>query len=157
MTARLEDILNLKKPDPITDTQLQEFAEDDVQPSLNELDKVDAALPQVTGLDKVSAELDDYAKKSIGAFEDIMHIAKSTNDKDAPLMFDSAAKMMKNAINATQQKINAKLKVVELQMKKQQQSASTPNDEVSENKIVGNRAELLKTLVAEVRKNSSKE
>jgi hypothetical protein len=121
MTKKLEDLLNLPtseeplvNPEPMT--QLPTI---DLQEKLEEFDKIAAALPRVKGLGDVSdAELDALAIKAEQAYDDLMDLGMNVEARYGARMFEVAAQMMNAAIVAKTNKIDKKLKMVDLQLKK---------------------------------------
>lgn len=125
MTKKLEEIFNLpehNKEDFIDPSQ--EPVEPTVpvislQEKLEEFDKISAALPKVNGLGDVSdAELEALAKKAEEAYDDIMDLGMNVEAKYSARMFEVAGNMLNAAITAKSAKIDKKLKMVELQIKK---------------------------------------
>jgi hypothetical protein len=123
MTKKLEDLLNLpaKKEKiiaPTADTETP-TAVVNLQNQLAEFDKISSALPQVKGLGDMSdAELDGLANKAEQAFEDLMDLGMNVEAKYGSRMFEVAGTMLTAAINAKSAKIDKKLKMVDLQLKK---------------------------------------
>ena len=81
MTKKLEDLLNLPDSKQIVEESRKEKKEtaiveqEDTMRSIQELDKIQAALPQVKGLgDLGDTELDEVATKSMDAYEDLMDL-----------------------------------------------------------------------------------
>jgi hypothetical protein len=122
MTRRLEEILNIEPTaEPYVEpvTPVQEPAPIDLQEKLEEFDKISAALPRVKGLGDISdAELDALAIKAEKAYEDLMDLGMNVEARYGARMFEVAANMMNAAITAKSAKIDKKLKMVELQLKK---------------------------------------
>lgn len=122
MTKKLEELLNLPEttelvedpqavPEPTTVIDLQE--------KLEEFDKIAAALPKVKGLgDMADAELDALASKAEQAYDDLMDLGMNVEARYGARMFEVAAQMMNAAIAAKTNKIDKKLKMVDLQLKK---------------------------------------
>lgn len=123
MTKKLEELLDI--------AQVRENAEPppaDLEPTpavisleekLEEFDKISAALPRVKGLgDMADTELDDLAKKATDAYDDIMDLAMQVEPKYSARMFEVATGMLSAAITAKTNKIDKKLKMVDLQLKK---------------------------------------
>jgi len=52
------------------------------------------------------------------AFKDLMDLGQNVEDRHAAPVFDSASKMMTNAITAKTAKMDKKLKMIEMQMRK---------------------------------------
>jgi hypothetical protein len=88
--------------------------------NIDEYDKISAALPQVKGLgDLGDAELDDLAKRATEAYEDIMDLGMNVEARYSGRLFEVAASMLGNAITAKTAKLDKKLKMIDLQLKKQ--------------------------------------
>lgn len=123
MTKRLEELLNL---DSTTDTVLPAESVDvtpvatiNLQDKLEEFDKISAALPRVVGLgDMADNELDALADKAEKAYDDLMDLGMNVEARYGSRMFEVAAQMMNAAITAKTNKIDKKLKMVDLQLKK---------------------------------------
>jgi len=121
MTKKLEEILNIESTEkeleePKTDVQVPTI---DLQEKLEEFDKISAALPRVKGLGDISdAELDALAIKAEQAYDDLMDLGMNVEARYSSRMFEVAAQMMNAAITAKTNKIEKKLKMVDLQLKK---------------------------------------
>lgn len=118
---------------------------------IGELDKISSALPQVKGLGDVSdGELDALAQRATDAFDDLMDLGMNVDARFSGRVFEVAAGMLKNAIDAKSAKIDKKLKMIELQIKKQaiDQKAGSADGEVvhGEGVIVSDRNSLLEKL-----------
>jgi len=85
---------------------------------LDELDKIDAALPLVRGLETSETELDELAVLAIQAFKDLHEMAFNVDAKDVAEISTAAATYLGHAVTARKNKIEKKLKMVELQIKK---------------------------------------
>ncbi len=89
-----------------------------MQQQLEVADKIDAALPQVRDLENLDIDMDAYAQKAMHAFQDLMDLGQNVEDRHAAAIFDTASKMMTNAITAKTAKMDKKLKMVQLQLQK---------------------------------------
>ena len=89
-----------------------------MQEQLDVADKIDAALPQVRDLEALDADMDNYAGQAMNAFKDLMDLGQNVEDRHAAAVFDTASKMMTNAITAKTAKMDKKLKMVQLQLQK---------------------------------------
>jgi len=132
MTKKLEELLNLPESrDLVKEETKPEIAA--VQPLLrdiSEYDKIAAALPQVKGLgDLGDKELDDLAQKATQAYEDIMDLGMNVEARYSGRLFEVAASMLSNAITAKTAKLDKKLKMIDLQLKKQKLDQDTNPDE----------------------------
>ena len=161
MTKRLEEVLNLpenkdlveKAERTATRHEKQEMAKS-AEPmfrDIGDLDKIAAALPQVKGLgDIADGELDALAQRATDAFDDLMDLGMNVEARFSGRVFEVAAGMLNAAITAKSSKIDKKLKMIELQIKKQaiDQKAGSSDGEVvhGEGVIVSDRNSLLEKL-----------
>lgn len=121
MTKKLEELLNLENAgEPlITPTENITLPVIDLEEKLEEFDKIASALPRVKGLGDISdAELDALASKAEQAYDDLMDLGMNVEARYGARMFEVAAQMMNAAITAKTNKIEKKLKMVDLQLKK---------------------------------------
>lgn len=118
---------------------------------IGELDKISEALPQVKGLGDISdGELDSLAQRATDAFDDLMDLGMNVDARYSSRVFEVASSMLKNAIDAKSTKIDKKLKMIELQIKKQgiDQKLNNGTGEIvhGEGVIVSDRNSLLEKL-----------
>lgn len=123
MTKRLEELLNIEtSEEPVVEAAPVDAAPVptiDLQEKLEEFDKIAAALPRVKGLGDISdQELDALANKAEQAYDDLMDLGMNVEARYGARMFEVAAQMMNAAITAKTNKIDKKLKMVDLQLKK---------------------------------------
>lgn len=122
MTKRLEELLNLNEEKAVIPNSVEDtapVATIDLQEKLEEFDKIAAALPRVKGLGDISdSELDALAAKAEQAYDDLMDLGMNVEARYGARMFEVAAQMMNAAITAKTNKIEKKLKMVDLQLKK---------------------------------------
>jgi uncharacterized protein YacL (UPF0231 family) len=120
---KLEEILNLPESKKLVKAEEQRPAPVDPQPflrSMEEFDKISASLPQVKGLgDAADAEFDALAQRATDAYDDLMDLGMNVEARYSGRIFEVAGGMLKNAIDAKAAKIDKKLKMIELQLKKQ--------------------------------------
>jgi hypothetical protein len=119
----LEEILNLPESKKTIKKAEKEKATEVAQPFLrdmSEFDKIAAALPAVKGLGEASdAEFDALAQRATDAYDDLMDLGMNVEARYSGRIFEVAGGMLKNAIDAKAAKIDKKLKMIELQLKKQ--------------------------------------
>lgn len=156
MTKKLEEILNL--PDSqllIREETHNVFKDPKHTPSdtlfrdFKDFDKISQALPQVTGLGELSdGELDVLAQKATEAYDDLMDLGMNVEPRYSGRIFEVASTMLKNAIDAKASKIDKKLKMIDLQIKKQKldRDTSTSNEIEGEGYLVTDRNSLLEKL-----------
>ena len=130
MTRKLEDLFDLPpsgcettEPDSIPTTQIA------LQEIDATIDKIDAALPAVRGLDASDAEMDDLANKAQETFDNLMDLGFNVDSRYASEIFAVAGTMLGHALTAKTAKLNKKLKMVELQMKKVKLDRDVQGDE----------------------------
>jgi hypothetical protein len=118
----LEEILNLPESKKTIKKAEKEKADEVAQPFLrdmSEFDKIAASLPAVKGLgDAADAEFDALAQRATDAYDDLMDLGMNVEARYGSRMFEVAAQMMNAAITAKTNKIDKKLKMVDLQLKK---------------------------------------
>jgi hypothetical protein len=122
MTKRLEEVFDLptSKDLPIAPpAEIVPVTEFNLEDKLEEFDKIASALPRVKGLgDMADSELDELAIKAEQAYDDLMDLGMNVDPRYGTKMFEVAAQMMNAAIQAKSNKIDKKLKMVDLQLKK---------------------------------------
>ena len=161
MTDKLKEFFNL--PD---DSVTQEI-KDQVQESravLTEIDsvlgRIDVALPTVKDLNDSDQELDELADMAKTKFQDLMDLGFNVDSRFAGEIFGVASNMLGHAISARTAKLNKKLRVVELQLKKarlDQQNKDEHSDLPIGQGQVLSRNELLDKLFSDRQQNTKKE
>lgn len=131
---KLEELLNLPESKKLVKAEETRAEPVDPQPflrSMEEFDKISASLPAVKGLgDAADAEFDALAQRATDAYDDLMDLGMNVEARYSSRIFEVAGGMLKNAIDAKAAKIDKKLKMIELQLKKQKldQDASGGDD-----------------------------
>ena len=173
MTKKLEDILNLpnvkeafKEADakekvkeakntngasPVSAKNLDPETHKNLQKSYAEFDKISSALPQVKGLGELSdLELDKLAVEAEESYKNLMDLGMNVDSRYSGRIFEVASTMLRNAIDAKSNKIDKKLKMVELQLKKQKIDQGNKDDtgiEEQDGFVISDRNELMKKLL----------
>jgi hypothetical protein len=120
MTKKLESLFgfdqlnNDEEPHPQT-TEETRAAIVEIDASI---DKIDQALPAVRDLDSSDQELDDIAAKATETFENLTDLGFNVDSRYAAELFAVAGTMLGHALTAKTTKLQKKLKVLDLQMKK---------------------------------------
>jgi hypothetical protein len=133
MTKKLEEILNLPESKKIIKAEEKKMVAkpEPFLRSIDEFDKISAALPKVSGLgDAADSEFDALAQRATDAYDDLMDLGMNVEARYSSRIFEVAGGMLKNAIDAKSAKIDKKLKMIELQLKKQKldQDAASNDD-----------------------------
>jgi hypothetical protein len=128
MTKKLEELLNLPEHQETLKTVEKEIKAqatvvaktEEIEQTMREFDKVSQALPPVDGLGHTAdKELDDLATKAEKAYDDLMDLGMNVETRYASRIFEVAGGMLRNALDAKIAKLDKKLKIVDLQLKKQ--------------------------------------
>ena len=90
----------------------------ELQNAMANVDKIDAALPSVRELDTSDKEMDDIADLAKDTFKDLMDLGMNVEARFSGEIFNNASRMLDTALNAKQHKVNKKLRMVDLQIKK---------------------------------------
>ncbi len=151
MTKKLETLLNLPpSEEPLISPSAPAVPTIDLQEKLEEFDKIASALPKVKGLgDMADSELDALAAKAEQAYDDLMDLGMNVEARYGSKMFEVAAQMMNAAITAKTNKIDKKLKMVDLQLKKlaiDKKSGTSDNPIEGEGYILTDRNSILEKL-----------
>jgi len=175
MTQKLEDILNLpnvkdafkevdkKEKDKkmketanggttVSAKNLDSKTQANLQKSYAEFDKIAASLPQVKGLGDMSdLEMDKLAVEAEESYKNLMDLGMNVDSRYSGRIFEVASNFLKNAIDAKSSKIDKKLKMVELQLKKLKLDKEGNKDgspiEESDGFVISDRNELMKKLL----------
>lgn len=154
MTKKLEEIFNLETPEKIVEEKPPVPTHEEVKSlddSYRAVQEITRGLPQIKELDELDdKELDNLAVKAEQAYDDLMDLGMNVEVRYSGRIFEVAASMMSNAINAKTAKIDKKLKAVDLQLKKlkiDNDAGTDPNDVINGNGyVITDRNELLKKL-----------
>jgi len=127
MTKKLEDLLNLPESKDIVMEEKNKQERDkslEVQKEtlrdIAEFDKITAALPMVKDLGAIAdEELDEIAKKAMTAYDDLMDLGMNVESRYSGRVFEVAGNMLKTTLEAKAAKIDKKLKMIDLQIRKQ--------------------------------------
>jgi len=84
----------------------------------NTIDKIDAALPAVRNLDASDEEMDALATKATDTFDNLMDLGFNVDSRYSAEIFAVASTMLGHALTAKTAKLNKKLKMIDLQLKK---------------------------------------
>ena len=124
MTDKLVELFELPTPDlevsDVTDkSSVLSLPEEPVVPTelSTALDRVDAAIPQISGLEYSDVELDELADLATSTFKDLQSLGMQVEPRFAAPIFQSASSMLGHAITAKTAKIDRKLKMLDMQLK----------------------------------------
>ena len=133
-----------------------------IKRALTTAEKIDKALPQVKDLQTHDTDMDSYSGEAMKSYRELMDLGMNSEARHAGKFFEVAQTMMKNAIEAKNAKADKKLRMIELQLKKQrvdQWDKRDGNDQdviEGEGFVVGDRNKLLDQLIEKVNQNDDK-
>ena len=165
MTKKLEELFDLAPsvektvepgPQPAEDFRAQLQTLDDT------IDKIDAALPGVRGLEANDTEMDSLSKMATDSYDELMTLGMQVDSRFASEIFSVASNMLGHAITAKTAKLDKKLKMIDLQLKKarldQQQTDKEPEAAVQTAQgMVLSRNDLLERIIAGNNQKDKKE
>ena len=157
---KLEELFDLA---PSTTSNSDVVTFDETRTALAEIDdaidKIDAALPSVRDLNTSDSELDNIAAMATESFQNLSDLGMNIDSRYAAEIFAVASAMLGHALTAKTAKLNKKLKVIELQLKKarldQTATAEEPTETASGQvlsrndlleRLIGNRDQKIKSV-----------
>ena len=94
MTKKLEELFELASSEENDLTiPLPEVTEEVTENALNTLDKIEAALPQVRGLEAADTEMDELAAMATSSYKDLMDLGMQVESRFSSEIFNSASSM----------------------------------------------------------------
>jgi len=121
MTRKLEELFQLPPSEDAPTDADSPPAEDfraQLQTLNDTIDKIDAALPGVRGLEANDEEMDGLADLAKSSYNDLMDLGMQVDSRFASEIFSVASNMLAHAITAKTAKMDKKLKMIDLQLKK---------------------------------------
>ena len=168
MTRKLEELFDLPPTEQDVDTSVPAIPEnrDKLAAIDDAIDKIDSALPAVRGLDATDTEMDELAALATSSYKDLLDLGFQVDSRFASEIFSVASNMLGHAITAKTAKLDKKLKMIDLQLKKarlDQQAAAAAAKEGDDEAIptaqgmVLSRNDLLERIIAGNKENTKKE
>jgi hypothetical protein len=161
MTRKLEDLFDLPSSVEIeTENEIPTIAEAQTQLAAIDIaiDKIDTALPAVKDLSASDTEMDELADLAKDSYKDLMDLGMQVDSRFASEIFNVAGTMLGHAITAKTAKMNKKLKVIDLQLKKMRLDQQTPEEQqiaTAQGQVL-NRNDLLERLLKGKDQNNGK-
>ncbi len=136
MTKKLEELLNVSPENEAEDKLPIEVDPEDskdqieeLEKNLKEVDNIEKALSTVELDDRSNdTELDEIAGKADSTFDNLMDLGMNVEARFSGQIFDTASKMLQIKLNAKQSKVDKKLKMLELQIRKKALDARIERD-----------------------------
>jgi hypothetical protein len=165
MTKKLEELFDLPPTADEVDAAIPELPTNrETLAALDAtIDKIDDALPAVRGLESTDTEMDELASLATGSYKELMDLGMQVDSRFASEIFSVASNMLGHAITAKTAKLDKKLKMIDLQMKKMrldQQAVEKEGDSGPVQQgtgVVLSRNDLLQRIISGNKQNDKKE
>ena len=112
MTKKLEELFDLPP------SEINDMSQDELKENLKELETIDEKMSSVLDLSSSDTEMDEIAAKAMDTFKDLMDLGMNVDARAAAPIFEAATKLMGHAVTAKSSKIDKKLKLLDLELKK---------------------------------------
>jgi hypothetical protein len=160
---KLEELFDLPRSDELDLEEELVYTPEETKTAMAEIDdaidKIDAALPGVRDLSAADSEMDELADLAKGSYEDLMDLGMNVDSRFAAEIFSVAGAMLGHALTAKQAKLNKKLKMIDLQLKKANLDMKQPDGGAATQLGQGHvldRNELLDRLLGDRKTNAKK-
>jgi len=161
MTKRLEEVFNISSSDDenedTPDIETSTTMIDVLTETLAETDKIDAALPEVRNLNEHDRDMDDIHKKAMKTFDELVQLGMNVEVHAGAKIMETAAVMLKTAMEAKDSKVDRKLRMISLQLQKarldhaiekEESKAKDGNEIEAEGSVVIDRNELMRRIAS---------
>lgn len=140
---KLEDAFDLPDMDSIMET-----TPEDIQAALEQANSLEKQFDQMNGYDQHDTEMDELAGLAIQAHKDLQELGMNVEVRHAGEIFSSAGQMLKIAVDAKNNKVEKKLKLLRLQLDKMRidRQAVPENKALDGTAMTLDRNEILKQL-----------
>lgn len=156
MSQKLENLFNL--PDLEQKSSMTEETQSEIKELRSTLDmskRIDAALDEVKDINESERALDLLAAKAEEAFDQLMLLGSNMDDRNSGKIFEVASIMLKNAVDAKTAKLEKKLRIVELQMRKEKMdrdaTKNIPGGPVIDAVMVSDRNSIIQEMMKRIR------
>jgi len=153
MTKRLEELFQFDQLETTEEPNTPVLTVEQTRAAIvaidSNIDKIDLALPAVRDLDASDRELDELADLAKQSYQDLSDLGMNVDSRFAAELFAVAGTMLGHALTAKTTKLNKKLKMIDLQLKKARLDQQAPDTELlptAEGQILS-RNDLLERLI----------
>jgi hypothetical protein len=112
MTKNLENFFNLPP------AESEEMTQAEIVQTLKEVEEIDDKMKSIVDLTSSDKEMDDIAVKAMETFQDLMDLGMNVDARAAAPIFEAATKLMGHALTAKSSKIDKKLRLLDIELKK---------------------------------------
>lgn len=142
MTKKLESLFDVETSEDVVDrmvaaepAETKPLTVPEIETAMTKVDKIDAALPSVRDLETSDREMDEIAQLAQDTFKDLMDLGMNVEARFSGEIFGNAARMLDTALSAKAHKVNKKLRMVDLQLKKASLDARLAKEQQSSGEI----------------------
>jgi len=142
MTKKLEELFDVETSEDVVDrmvaaepVEAKPLTVPEIETAMTKVDKIDAALPSVRDLETSDREMDEIAQLAQDTFKDLMDLGMNVEARFSGEIFGNAARMLDTALSAKAHKVNKKLRMVDLQLKKASLDARLAKEQQSSGEI----------------------
>lgn len=142
MTKKLEELFDVETSEDVVDrmvaaepAETKPLTVPEIETAMTKVDKIDAALPSVRDLETSDREMDEIAQLAQDTFKDLMDLGMNVEARFSGEIFGNAARMLDTALSAKAHKVNKKLRMVDLQLKKASLDARLAKEQQSNGEI----------------------
>jgi len=153
MTKKLEELFQFDRLESTEEPDVPVLTVEQTRAAIvaidTNIDKIDQALPAVRDLDASDRELDELADLAKQSYQDLSDLGMNVDSRFAAELFAVAGTMLGHALTAKTTKLNKKLKMIDLQLKKLKMDQQAPDTEqlpTAEGQILS-RNDLLERLI----------
>jgi hypothetical protein len=153
MTKKLEELFEFDRLETAEESDTTVLTVEQTRAAIvaidTNIDKIDLALPAVRDLDASDRELDELADLAKQSYQDLSDLGMNVDSRFAAELFAVAGTMLGHALVAKTTKLNKKLKMIDLQLKKARLDQQAPDTELlptAEGQILS-RNDLLERLI----------
>lgn len=153
MTKKLEEFFNLPIKDTESEVDNEKIIDDmsELQTVMTGIDKIDQALPMVRNLETTEREMDHLANLAEEKFRELMDLGMNVEPRFSGVILQTASTLLGHAITARQAKIDKKLRMIDLQLKKarldQTANKNQEDEPISGQGLVLDRTELIRQIL----------
>lgn len=166
MTKKLEELFNLATNDEPIPEESKKIVDETkltiaaVEQEFSNVQKIEKSLPFIRDLDTTDKEMDELAQRATEVFDDMVELAMNVEARFSGRIFETAAQMLGHAIAAKNAKIDKKLKIIDLQLKKAKLDQTAKKSGIEEPEegegTILKRSDLLKSILDAHEKNQEK-
>ena len=142
MTKKLEELFDVETSEDVVDRMVaaepveeKPLTVTEIETAMTKVDKIDAALPSVRDLETSDNEMDEIAQLAQDTFKDLMDLGMNVEARFSGEIFGNAARMLDTALSAKAHKVNKKLRMVDLQLKKASLDARLAKEQQSNGEV----------------------